>query len=143
MLTRQGAGVEGTSAEVWLGGYVLGGGNPADDADVIIIATGSELQLAVQAKKVLADKEITAYVVSMPCVEWFESQPGNRDAVLPQLSGLWRSRRRSRRAGTSSSATPAKSCPSSTTAPADDKTLFREYGFTPEAVVAAARSIDK
>ncbi len=53
ILTRQGIPVlEGTSAEgVAKGGYVLGGGNPADDADVIIIATGSELQLAVEATK--------------------------------------------------------------------------------------------
>ena len=53
ILTRQGIPVlEGTSAEgVAKGGYVLGGGNPADDADVLIIATGSELQLAVEAQK--------------------------------------------------------------------------------------------
>ncbi len=53
ILTRQGIPVlEGTSAGgVAKGGYVLGGGNPADDADVIIIATGSELQLAVEARE--------------------------------------------------------------------------------------------
>ncbi|HNF04209.1 MAG TPA: transketolase, partial [Mycobacterium sp.] len=75
ILTRQGVPVlEGTDSDgVARGGYVLGGGNPADDADVIIIATGSEVQLAVEATKLLADKDIRAYVVSMPCVEWFES----------------------------------------------------------------------
>ena len=101
------------------GGYVLGGGSPADDADVIIIGTGSELQLAVEAKKLLAEKDINAYVVSMPCVEWFESQPKEyRDSVLPpevsarvavEAGG-------GDRVGTSSSATPARSSRSSTTA---------------------------
>ena len=52
--------------------------------DVILIGTGSELQLAVEAQKMLADKDITATVVSMPCVEWFESQPASTaTAVLP------------------------------------------------------------
>jgi transketolase len=76
ILTRQSIPVlEGTNSQgVTKDGYVLGGGNPAD-ADVIIIATGSELQLAVAATKLLAHKDINAYVVSMPCVEWFESQP--------------------------------------------------------------------
>ena len=147
-LTRQGIPVlEGTSAEgVAKGGYVLGGGNPADDADVIIIATGSELQLAVEARKLLAEKEITAYVVSMPCVEWFESQPQEyRDSVLPPTCRPGSpSRRPSRRVGTSWSATPARSSPSSTTAnPPTTRPLFREFGFTPEAVAAAAeRSMD-
>ncbi|MDT5009911.1 MAG: transketolase, partial [Mycobacterium sp.] len=69
ILTRQKIPVlEGTSAEgVAHGGYVLGG-HPAEDPDVILIGTGSELQLAVDAQKILADKGITASVVSMPCV---------------------------------------------------------------------------
>jgi transketolase len=85
ILTRQGVPVlDGTSSDgVARGGYVLGGGD-AEGADVIIIATGSELQLAVEARKLLADKNIRAAVVSMPCVEWFEAQPQKyRDSVLP------------------------------------------------------------
>ena len=85
VLTRQGIPVlDGTSREgVARGGYVLGGGK-AGSADVIIIATGSELQLAVEARKLLAKKEIKAAVISMPCVEWFEAQPREyRDSVLP------------------------------------------------------------
>jgi transketolase len=71
-VTRQGIPVlEGTSAK---GGYVLGG-EPDENSDVILIGTGSELQLAVEAQKILADKEIIAIVVSMPGVEWFECQP--------------------------------------------------------------------
>ncbi|MCI4676097.1 transketolase [Candidatus Mycolicibacterium alkanivorans] len=148
ILTRQGVPVlEGTSAEgVARGGYVLGGGSPADDADVIIIATGSELQLAVEAQKMLADKDIRAYVVSMPCVEWFESQPQEyRDRVLPPdvsarvaveagIAQSWY-----KFVGDTGEIISIEHYGES----ADDKTLFREFGFTPEAVAAAAeRAID-
>ena len=96
ILTRQGIPVlEGTSAEgVAKGGYVLGGGNPADDADVLIIGTGSELQLAVEAQKLLADKDINAYVVSMPCVEWFEQQPQEYPRRGAAAGGVGAGRRR-------------------------------------------------
>jgi transketolase C-terminal domain/subunit len=113
ILTRQGIPVlEGTSAEgVAKGGYVLGG-TPTEAPDVVLIGTGSELQLAVAAQKILADKGITATVVSMPCVEWFESQdPDYRDSVLPpggdregrggsrRRTELAQNRRRHRRSG--------------------------------------------
>ena len=142
ILTRQGVPVlEGTSCEgVSRGAYVIGGGDPSD-ADVIIIATGSEVQLAVEAVKTLAAKGIRAYVVSMPCVEWFESQPQDyRDSVLPP----------SVRARVSVEAGVAQGWHKFVGdkgqiisiehfgESADDKTLFREFGFTPEAVVAAA-----
>jgi transketolase len=64
------------------GGYILldTDGTP----DVVLVATGSEVQLAVQAREELAAKDIQARVVSMPCREWFEAQdPGYRDTVLP------------------------------------------------------------
>lgn len=142
ILTRQGVPVlEGTSSEgVARGGYVLGGGDPSD-ADVIIIATGSEVQLAVEAVKLLAQKEIRAYVVSMPCVEWFEAQPQEyRDSVLPPevparvaveagIAQSWY-----KYVGDTGEIISIEHFGES----ADDKTLFREYGFTPEAVVAAA-----
>ena len=148
ILTRQGIPVlEGTSSEgVARGGYVLGGGKPADDADVIIIATGSELQLAVEAQKILAEKDIRAYVVSMPCVEWFEAQPQEyRDSVLPPdvsarvaveagIAQSWY-----KYVGDTGEIVSIEHYGES----ADDKTLFREFGFTPEAVAAAAeRAID-
>ena len=148
ILTRQGVPVlEGTSSQgVARGGYVLGGGNPADDADVIIIATGSEVQLAVTAAILLAAKDIQAYVVSMPCVEWFESQPQEyRDSVLPPdvparvaveagVAQSWY-----KFVGDTGEIISIEHYGES----ADDKTLFREFGFTPEAVVAAAeRAID-
>jgi len=147
ILTRQGVPVlEGTSGEgVARGGYVLGGGDPGD-ADVIIIATGSEVQLAVEATKILVEKDIRAYVVSMPCVEWFESQPQEyRDSVLPPdvpsrvaveagIAQSWY-----KFVGDTGEIVSIEHYGES----ADDKTLFREFGFTPEAVVAAAeRAID-
>ena len=148
ILTRQGVPVlEGTSSEgVARGGYVLGGGAPADDADVILIATGSEVQLAVEAASMLAKKDIRAYVVSMPCVEWFESQPQSyRDSVLPPDVPA----RVAVEAGVAQSwykfvgDTGEIISIEHYGASADDKTLFREFGFTPQAVVAAAeRAID-
>lgn len=148
-LTRQGVPIlEGTSREgVAKGAYVLeaASDNPAETPDVILIGTGSELQLAVEAKKILATKGIAASVVSFPCVEWFESQPQEyRDSVLPP----------SVRARVVVEAGIAQSWYKFTGdagqivslehfgASADDKTLFREFGFTPDAVAAAAeRSI--
>ncbi|HEX3544966.1 MAG TPA: transketolase [Mycobacterium sp.] len=147
ILTRQGIPVlDGTSAEgVAKGGYVLGG-VPEKNPDVVLIGTGSELQLAVAAQKILADKGITASVVSMPCVEWFESQPQEyRDSVLPPavsarvaveaaVAQSWY-----KFVGDTGEIVSIEHYGAS----ADAKTLFREYGFTPEAVVAAAeRSLD-
>jgi transketolase len=147
ILTRQGIPVlEGTDSDgVAKGGYVLGGA-PADDPDVALIGTGSELQLAVAAQKILADKGITATVVSMPCVEWFESQPVEyRDSVLPPavsarvaveaaVAQSWY-----KLVGDTGEIVSIEHYGES----ADDKTLFREFGFTPEAVVAAAeRSLE-
>jgi transketolase len=61
------------------GGYVL-----ADGTDVILIATGSEVQYAVTAREQLAAAGISARVVSMPCVEWFNEQDdAYRAEVLP------------------------------------------------------------
>ena len=142
-LTRQDIPVlEGTSAEgVAKGGYVLAeASKPLPD--VVIIATGSELQLAVAARETLEAQGVATRVVSMPCVEWFESQDQNyRDEVLPPTV-------RARVAVEAGIAMPwykfvgdhgeivslehyGES--------ADYKTLFREFGFTPEAVVAAAQ----
>jgi transketolase len=64
------------------GGYVLSDceGTP----DVVLIATGSEVQLAIAAQQSLGDEGIAARVVSMPCVEWFDEQdPQYRDEVIP------------------------------------------------------------
>ena len=61
------------------GAYVL-----ADGSDVILIATGSEVSIALDARDQLATGGISARVVSMPCVEWFNAQDESyRDEVLP------------------------------------------------------------
>ncbi|GAA3832167.1 transketolase [Nocardioides panacisoli] len=74
-----------TTEDVGKGAYVLleaDGGQP----DVILIGTGSEVQLAVQAREQLAAEGTNARVVSMPSVEWFEQQTqAYRDQVLPPM----------------------------------------------------------
>jgi transketolase len=144
ILSRQGLPVlEGTNVEgVARGGYVLG--DEADDPDVVLIATGSEVQLAVEAAKLLADKDIIARVVSMPCVEWFESQPSEyRDNVLPPsvsarvaveagIAQSWH-----KLVGDTGKIVSIEHYGES----ADAKTLFREFGFTAEAVAAAAEEV--
>jgi transketolase len=147
ILTRQGVPVlEGTDADgVAKGGYILGD-DGGSEPEVVLIATGSEVQLAVEAQKLLADKDIVARVVSMPCVEWFESQPEEyRDSVLPPsvsarvaveagIAQSWH-----KLVGDTGEIVSIEHYGES----ADDKTLFREFGFTPEAVVdAAERTID-
>ncbi|HEY4457786.1 MAG TPA: transketolase, partial [Pseudonocardiaceae bacterium] len=84
-LTRQNLPVlEGTSAEgVAKGGYVLADAE-SGTPDVVLIATGSELQLAVEGRAALGEQGISARVVSMPCVEWFLDQDQSyQDSVLP------------------------------------------------------------
>ena len=147
ILTRQGLPVlEGTNVEgVAKGGYILGD-DGGQEPDVVLIATGSEVQLAVEAQKLLADKNIVARVVSMPCVEWFELQPYEyRDSVLPPsvsarvaveagIAQCWH-----KLVGDTGEIVSIEHYGAS----ADAKTLFHEYGFTPEAVVdAAERTLD-
>jgi transketolase len=147
ILTRQGLPIlEGTNYDgVAKGGYILGD-DGGDEPDVVLIATGSEVQLAVEAQKLLADKDIISRVVSMPCVEWFESQPEDyRDSVLPPsvsarvaveagIAQCWH-----KLVGDTGEIVSIEHYGES----ADAKTLFREFGFTPEAVVdAAERTID-
>ena len=147
ILTRQGVPIlEGTNFEgVEKGGYILGEAG-GDEPDVVLIATGSEVQLAVEAQKLLADKDIAARVISMPCVEWFESQPEEyRNSVLPPsvsarvaveagVAQSWH-----KLVGDTGEIVSLEHYGES----ADAKTLFREFGFTPEAVVdAAERTID-
>lgn len=65
------------------GGYVLW--EPAQKLRVLLIATGSEVEMAVQAAHRLADENLPVRVVSMPCVEVFRTQPASyREHVLPE-----------------------------------------------------------
>ncbi|ASU79297.1 transketolase [Actinopolyspora erythraea] len=142
-LTRQGVPtLEGTDhAGVARGGYVLteaSSGTP----ELVLIATGSEVQLAVAARKVLEDEGVATRVVSMPCVEWFDAQDENyRERVLPSsvrarvaveagIAQPWY-----RFTGDSGEIVSLEHFGAS----ADYKTLFEKFGITTEAVVAAAR----
>jgi transketolase len=86
-LTRQDVPVlEETAARAAIGvakgGYVLAEG--PDPAQIVLIGTGSEVQLCLGAAKVLAAAGISARVVSLPCWEWFEAQDhAYRSEVLP------------------------------------------------------------
>jgi transketolase len=77
-----------TTEDVHRGGYVLLDAPPEDGAgglpDVVLIGTGSEVQLAVAARDLLAADGIRARVVSMPCREWFDEQDEEyQDTVIP------------------------------------------------------------
>jgi transketolase len=147
ILTRQNVptlprGTDGyaTTDDVARGAYVLldaEGGSP----DVILIGTGSELQLAVQARQMLAEKGISARVVSMPCREWFEKQEqAYRDRVLPPIVKA----RVSVEAGVSMGWRDLVGSTGRTIslghygASADYATIYREFGITAEAVALAA-----
>jgi transketolase len=123
------------------GGYVLAeaeGGTPK----VILIGTGSELQLAVNAREVLQAEGIPTRVVSMPCREWFDGQDASyRTSVLPATvrarvsveAGIaqgWREL-----VGDAGRIISIEHYGAS----ADYKRLFQEFGITTEAVVQAAR----
>jgi len=65
------------------GGYIL---SEAKDKSpkIILIATGSEVQLALKAQEILEQSSINTRVVAMPCVEWFKAQPAQyQESVLP------------------------------------------------------------
>jgi len=66
------------------GGYTLAGPHEGVSPQLILIATGSEVSLALEAREQLQNEGITTRVVSMPCVELFEQQSqAYRDEVLP------------------------------------------------------------
>jgi len=85
MLTRQKLPVlEGDAAALHRGAYVLQDAPDAGAIDVLLIATGSEVHVAVDAAAVLASEGIGTRVVSMPSWELFERQDQEyRDQVLP------------------------------------------------------------
>ncbi|GAA3431144.1 transketolase [Kutzneria kofuensis] len=142
-LSRQNLPVlEGTDADgVAKGGYVLADASDGEP-QLVIIATGSELQIAVEARKVLEAEGVATRVVSMPCVEWFDEQDQSyRDQVLPPsvkarvtveagIAQPWH-----RFAGDAGEIVSIEHFGAS----ADYQTLFREFGFTTEKVVEAAR----
>jgi transketolase len=147
-LTRQNLPVlAGTSQDaVARGGYILADASSGLPA-VIIIATGSELQVAVEARDVLESDGVPTRVVSMPCVEWFDEQDAAyRESVLPPIVKA----RVSVEAGIAmpwyrfTGDLGERVSIEHYGASADYQTLFREFGFTTDNVVAAAkRSLGK
>ena len=85
VLTRQNLPqLPGSSKEALKGGYVIAD-STKEIPDAIIIATGSEVSLALDAKAELAKEDIDVRVVSMPCVDLFEQQSAEyKEAVLPK-----------------------------------------------------------
>jgi transketolase len=123
------------------GAYVLAEA-PNGTPDVIFIATGSEVQIAVDAREQLKSEGINARVVSAPCLEWFEEQSAEyRESVLPAAikarvsieAGLdltWR-----KYVGDAGRSVSIEHFGAS----ADYKTLFREFGMTTEHAISAAK----
>ena len=111
--------------------------------ELILIATGSELQLAVDARLELEAQGIPTRVVSAPCLEWFEEQSESyRQSVLPVSI----SKRVSVEAGLSLGWEKYVGNGASVSiehfgASADYKTLFTEFGMTKDAVVLAAKTL--
>ena len=145
VLTRQNvpvlAGTREKAADgVARGAYVLreaSGGSP----EVILLGSGSEVQLAVAAAGTLEKEGVPTRVVSVPCMEWFLDQDSSyRDEILPPSVTA----RVSVEAGIAMSWTrlvglEGRSVSVETFgASADWKTLYREFGITAEAVVSAA-----
>ncbi len=140
-LTRQGLPTYTPNPEAAKGGYILRESS-TEVPDVILLATGSEVQLAVGARERLEAEGVGTRVVSMPSVEWFQEQPADyRERVLPPsvkarvaveagIALTWY-----RYVGESGRIISLEHFGAS----ADAKTLFAEYGFTAENVAAAAR----
>lgn len=148
-LTRQGVPVLDRSGDLApasltsRGGYVLAeatGGSP----QVILIATGSEVSIALDARTTLESEGVATRVVSMPCVEWFDEQDeAYRASVLPPevtarvsveagIAQGWR-----RFVGDHGASVSIEHFGAS----ADYSTLYREFGMTAEAVVSTARGV--
>ena len=124
------------------GGYVLA--EASDAPQMILIATGSEVSVALDARDSLEADGVPTRVVSMPCVEWFEEQDESyRESVLPSAvkarvsveAGIaqgWH-----RYVGDHGASVSIEHFGAS----ADYKTLFSKFGITAENVVATARTV--
>ncbi|MEU9073000.1 transketolase [Streptomyces sp. NPDC048306] len=140
-LTRQGVPTYAPNPDAARGGYVLAD-TSAGAPDVVLIATGSEVQLAMAAREALEAEGTATRVVSMPSVEWFEEQPrAYRESVLPPsvrarvaveagIGLTWH-----KYVGDAGRIVSLEHFGAS----ADAKTLFTEFGFTADHVAAAAR----
>ena len=122
------------------GAYVIA--EPKSAPDVILIATGSEVHVAIEASRILAEQNISARVVSAPCLEWFEEQSDSyKESVLPKNlrarvsieagvgAGWWKY------VGDKGEIISLEHFGASASA----GSLFKEYGFTAENIVLAAK----
>ena len=131
---------EATMANIAKGGYVL---KDASSAKAVIIATGSEVELALKAQEMLAGEGIPVRVVSMPSTNTFDKQDAAYKAsVLPKglprvaveagVTGFWY-----KYVGLEGAVVGIDRFGESAPAPA----LFKEFGFTPENVAAAVKGV--
>ncbi|MFN8185085.1 MAG: transketolase [Candidatus Nanopelagicales bacterium] len=123
------------------GGYILAEAE-GDDPRIILIGTGSEVQLALAARDTLQAEGIPTRVVSMPCTEWFDEQPDDyRESVLPRAVAARVSVEAGRAMPWYKYVGTAGRCVSLEHfgASADYQTLYEKFGITADAVVAAAR----
>ena len=145
-LTRQNLPqLEGSSREALKGGYILQD-SEKETPDAIILASGSEVSLAVKAKAMLKEEGIDVRVVSMPCMDIFEEQDEAYKAkVLPKtvrarvavealIDFGWE-----RYTGLDGEIVSMKSFGAS----APYSVLFPHFGFVPENVAAAVRRVVK
>jgi len=110
---------------------------------VILIATGSEVQIALAARELLAQESVAARVVSMPCVEWFAAQePSYQQEVLPARVRARVSVEAGVALGWRGFVGDTGECVSLEHfgASADYKVLFEQFGLTAERVAQAARA---
>jgi transketolase len=144
VLTRQNVPTAATEPDVVRNGVARGAYVVADSdqPQVLLLATGSEVSLAIAAATILEADGIGARVISMPCLEWFDEQEhAYKDAVLlPSVRarvsveagatiGWWRY------VGDSGRVIGLDHFGAS----ADQAVLYREFGITVEAIAAAAR----
>jgi len=132
-------GIFAPASAVARGAYAL---NNVAKPDVLLIATGSEVAVALKAAEILHAENITARVISAPCIEWFNQEDAAyRESVLPNsvkarvsieagIAQGWREL-----IGDCGVAVSLEHFGASASAPV----LFKEFGFTPENVASAAR----
>lgn len=149
ILTRQGLptlhrGEEGlaSAANVAKGAYILK--DTEGTPDVLLMGSGSEVQLAVEAAKELAKQGVAARVISVPCMEWFEQQD---DAYKEQVMPAAVTARVSVEAGLPDPWYKYLGCKGKAVAmdsfglPGAAGELFEHFGFTADAVVAKAKEV--
>ena len=144
VLTRQDLPLyENSGCAAFKGGYILSDSKKATP-DVLLMASGSEVEQMMGAQKALAEEGVDARVISMPSMELYEAQsPAYKESVIPAAV-------RARVAMEAGCAMPWYQYTGldgeiisinhyGASAPA--KTLFQEYGFTVENAVAAAKRV--